>query len=512
VDPPRNEEGAGGGAAPSPEAADPNQHGLGPLLARNLRALGTSTVVGKVAGFASMVFLAKFLGTVQFGRYTAAIALVSIASAVTEAGTGRYVIREGAQRPEALGDVVGRMLVLRVALSAATIAVMIPVGFGLGFDGETIVAVAVFAAASGLRLVANTYLLALQALERLRDMATVQALQSLAQAAAMSVVAVLTRDFVPVSWAVFGVAAAYPFWARWTLARRWQGHIRWSTEGFWHTLRITTPFAVTSTMFVLLTYLDSVMIQAFKGDRDTGLYGIAYRILLALALFPTVYTESLTRSLSYLAAHDRPKMETVYSRAVTHLVIMALPLAAGGAILSRQLIVAMFGLSYADAAPALAILLVTLLMVFPGYVNVMTAYALGLEGWLARILPIVAGANAVANLGLIPAFGLKGAAAATLGAEVLFIAMATTRLAREGLRPGPFAPLAKACGAAAVMAAVVWPLRNVEVAVPVICGGIAYVGTLILTRAFDRSDRDLLRDLIKRPGAPPEPIETPIEL
>ncbi|MFN2543801.1 MAG: flippase [Actinomycetota bacterium] len=497
----------GGNGSP----AEPDTRGLGPLLARNIRALGASTVVGKIAGFASMAVLARFLGLVQFGRYTAAIALVSIAAALTEAGTGRYVIREGAQKPEQLGDIVGRILVLRVALSAATLVASVPLGVALGYDGSTVVAVAIFAAASGLRLVAGTYLLTLQAVERLGDLARVQALQSLLQAAAMTVVAIATRDFVAVSWAVFGVAVIYPPWARRTLATRWRGRIRWRTAGFWSALRVTTPFAVTSTMFVLLTYLDSVMIQAIKGDRETGLYGIAYRMLLALSVFPTVYTESIARSMSSLATEDRRAMERVYARAVTHLLLLALPLAVGGAMLSRQLIVAVFGGSYADAAPALAILVVTLVMVFPGYVNVTAAYALGLERWLARVLPVVVGANAAANLVVIPLFGMKGAAGATLGAELLFIALAAARLARAGLRLGSPAALVKAAIATCLMAATVWPLRNAEVVIPILAGGAVYVLALLLLRTFDPKDRELFSGLVRR-GPMPEPAEMPIEM
>jgi O-antigen/teichoic acid export membrane protein len=183
-------------------------------------------------------------------------------------------------------------------------------------------------------------------------------------------------------------------------------------------LRTTTSFAVASTMFVLINYLDSIMVRAFKGDAVTGLYGAAYRVLLSLSLVPTIYNDAITRAMSHLAATDPDRMRELYRRAVGHLVMAALPLAVGGAILARPLLVFVFGRPYAGASTSLAILMCTLVMVFPGYVNVTAAYALGLEKRLAVILPFVVAVNAGTNLWAIPAFGIRGAAATTLARAI----------------------------------------------------------------------------------------------
>ncbi|MDQ3991851.1 MAG: flippase, partial [Actinomycetota bacterium] len=406
---------------PTPPAAAASSHGLSRLLGRNLQALAVSQAVGKVAGFVAMVVLARFLGTVDFGRFTAAIALVSLLAVVTEFGTTQYLIREGAQRPEAMGETLGRVLVLRLGLSVATVAAAVPLALVLGFDRVTVTALLLFAVASGLRLLAGAYVVALQALERMRDVAAIQAQQSMVQAAAMMAAVALTRDLIAVAWSMVVVGMVYPPYARARLRRRWAGRVRVRAAGLLSTFRVTTAFAVSSAMFVLLTYLDSVMIQAFRGNAETGLYGAAYRLLLSLSLVPTIYNESITRSLAYLAATDRARMSALYGRSIVHLLMLALPVAVGGALVSGPLMATVFGGQYAGAGTALAILLASLVLVFPGYVNTTAAYALGLERRVAVVLPFVVLINAGANLVLIPAIGIEGAALATLGSEVLFI-------------------------------------------------------------------------------------------
>jgi O-antigen/teichoic acid export membrane protein len=482
-------------AAPAPPGQTP---GLIPLLARNVRALALSETAGKIAGFASMAILARFLGRVDFGRYTVAIALISIVAAIAESGTSSYLVREGAQRPGDLGSIVGDVLLLRTGLAALMLVATVPSAIGLGYGRTTVVAVALFAVAAGARLIGFTFVLALQALERMGEVAEMRAEVSLGQAVAGSVAAVVTHDLIAVSIGVAAASVLFPVWTWYRLRRRWTERLHVRGAGLGATLRTTTSFAVVSTMFVLITYLDSIMVRAFKGDAVTGLYGAAYRVLLSLSLVPTIYNDAITRAMSHLASTDPERMRALYRRAFAHLVMAALPLSVGGAILAHHLLVFVFGAQYGSASTALSILVCSLVMVFPGYVNVTAAYALGLEKRLAVILPFVVAANAGANLWAIPAFGIKGAAATTLGTEVLFIVLLMARLRRSGLIDGLLPRVVKPAIAAAVMAGVVWPLRNVTLAVPLVAGAIVYTGALVALRAFGREDRDLLRALLSR--------------
>jgi O-antigen/teichoic acid export membrane protein len=477
--------------------------GTSQVLGRNLRALAFSEVSGKIAGLAMVVVLARFLGRVDFGRYTVAVALISIASSISESGTGTYLVREGARSPHDLGRILGNVLGLRGGLALLTVAVAVPVGAAFGYDHTTLLAVGLFAVASGLRLVGGAFTMSLQALERMGEVAGLRAGVSLAQAVGACVAAAATRSLVAVSWSVLAASALYPVWAWVRLRRHWNGRIERRPGRRLATLKATTPFAIAATMFVALTYLDSLLVRAFDGDAATGLYGAAYRVLLALMLVPTIYNDAVMRSMAHLGANAPDRLRAVYTRAVGHLVLIAMPIAAGGAILSRRLLVDVFGRAYAGASTALALLLITLVMAYPGYVNVTAVYALGLERRLAITLPFVVAFNAGVNLWAIPAFGIKGAAATMLATEALFIVLMTIRLRRSGLSLGRVGWLVKPVVATALMAAVVWPLRNVPVIVPVVAGAVVYLGAIVALRTFGPEDRELWRAVIGRSSGPP---------
>ncbi|HEX2050099.1 MAG TPA: oligosaccharide flippase family protein [Actinomycetota bacterium] len=494
---------------PDPAGVAAGGRSLTGLLGWNLRALGLAHVAGKVAGLLSMVVLARGLGEVDFGRYTAAIALVQLLIVVVEFGTSGYLVREGAQRPEALGTVLGHVLMLRALLGALAAGVAVPIGAALGYDSRTVVAVALFAVAAGFRIAGAAFVSALQSLERLGDVARMQAEIALAQAVAAAAVVVAGGDVVAVSWAIVAVSAAYPVRTWLVLRRRWDGRVTPGVAGFGAMIRVAGFFAIAAGLTTTLTFLDAIMVQAFRGNAATGLYGAAYRVLIALGIAPVVYTEAANRSIAFLARHDPPRLARMVRRILRHLLLLALPLAAGGVVLAGELLETLYGGGYRDASGALSILLAALVFVFPGYLLVATCYAVGLERRVALTLALAVLLNAAANLVAIPRLGIEGAAAATLGAEAIVFALHAWFLHGVGLRLELGRALAKPALAAAAMTAAVWPLRALPTAIPLAAGALVYVVCLLALRAFDADDRTALKAIFTRrsPGAAPAPHE-----
>jgi O-antigen/teichoic acid export membrane protein len=466
-------------------------------VGRNVRFFGISQLVEKLAGFLAVVVAARFLGQVDFGRYTVALSLVSLLTVVLDFGISKYLVREGAQRPAQLGRTLGHALAIRALLGSATAAMAIPISVALGLDAPTRLAVALFAIGSLLRVIAHAFLSTLQALERLRDVAVLQAQESVAEAGAVAAVAAAGGGVIGVSWAVLGVSAVYPLWAWLRLRRHWKGRILLEIRGLWTTFRSTAAFAVSAGLATGLTYLDSVMVSVLRGNAAAGRYGAAYRIMLALLVLPTVLSAAVARSISYLAVADRPAMTRLYSRTTTYLLMAALPVAVGGAIVAGPLLGLIFGAAFEPAATALGLLLGSLVLMFPNWPSVTLAYAVGRERAVAGVFLLVLAFNAGTNLAVIPRWGIEGAAATTLGSEVLLFVLVQAVLRRAGIRPAFGLPILKAVAAAAVMSVVVIPLRGFPVALPIAVGVAIYGVALLALRAFGPEDRALLRGLIR---------------
>jgi O-antigen/teichoic acid export membrane protein len=335
-------------------------------------------------------------------------------------------------------------------------------------------------------------------LELLGPVARMQAELAFAQATGAALAVVAGGGVVAVSWVVLVVSILYPVRTWFVLRKKWGGHVHLGLAGFRSTLRVAGYFGIAAGLTTVLTFLDAIMIQAFRGNAETGLYGAAYRILLALAVFPVVYSEAANRSFAYLGKNDPRLLGRVCSRTVGHLLMVAAPMAVGGVILSHKILTSLFGASYAEAGTALAVLLVALLFIYPNYMTIRACYALGLERQVAGSLLLAVAANAAANLVFIPRWGMVAAAAATLGAEGFVLLMQIYYIRRRGIHLEWRRTAGAVMPACIVMGLVVWFLRDAALAIPVAAGAIAYLATLLALKAFDEEDREAFRAMIGR--------------
>ncbi|MBA2462471.1 MAG: oligosaccharide flippase family protein [Actinobacteria bacterium] len=477
-------------------APDALANRLIPLLARNARVLAAAGLVAKLATVAVAVVLAQGLGEREFGRYVVAVAFASLLGVVVEFGTGGYLVREAAQKPHLLGRTTGLVLLLRSALGLAAVAVAISLPPLFGYERTTSIAIVLFTAAAALRAIGATFLSALQALERLGDVAAVQAQQAVVGACAAASAIALGGGLITVSWVAVGVAAASVPWSWWRLNAARHGPIEFRVGGVRDALPVVASFSSVALFSTAITYLDSLLVHAFKGDDQTGLYGAAYMVLFALYFIPTVYSTALIRSMSQLASTKSDTLAWLHSRVVCHLTVAALPLALFGLVGSRALLDLLYGEPYGDADLALTLLLASLVFTFPGWIAAATAYAVGAERRIVAIVAASLALNITANLLAIPLWGIEGAAAANLATEALAAVLLLALVWREGVKLDWIAAVGKPLLAIAPSVLIVVVLAGAPLAVPLAIGAVVYVAGLLLLRTFDAHDYDFLRAVV----------------
>jgi O-antigen/teichoic acid export membrane protein len=465
------------------------------LLARNTRALAAAGVVSRLAAVGVAIILARGLGEREFGRYLVAVAFASLLGILVELGTGGYLVREGAQKPHLLGRTIGTVLSLQAGLGVLMIGVAFLLPPLLGYEHSTSIAIGLFTVASALRVLGTTFLSALQALERLEDVAAVQAQQALVGAGATALAIALGGRLIAVSWAAAGVAAVSVLWSWARLNSARHPRLEFRLAALRPALPAIASFSSILLVQTVITYLDSLLVHAFKGDGPTGLYGAAYRVWLALCFIPSVYSASVMRSMSHLASTDRETLTWLYSRVVCHLTVAALPLAVFGFVGSHALLDLLYGRPYGDADRALALLLASLVFTFPAWIAATTAYAVGAE---RRILVIVAAAlalNIVANILFIPPWGIEGAAGATVATEGLTLGLLLVVLRAEDVRLYWITAVGKPLIAIAPSAFIVLGSASLPMAARLAIGAAAYVAGLFLLRTFDSHDYAFVRAL-----------------
>ncbi len=248
------------------------------------------------------------------------------------------------------------------------------------------------------------------------------------------------------------------------------------------------PFAVLVGFSTVYNRIDVVIITKMLGYAQTGIYTAAYKFFDLLSFFPAVVSLSLYPLFASLMSEKKiPDVRQTLERYLRFMVAVALPMAVGGMLLARPIIVLLAGEDFADAAPVLSVLvwapavLYIYIVVNSLVISQLTKFAIGITAANVAV-------NIIGNIILLPRVGIMGAAIMTLVSEILqgifyfyFVRKKITDFAF-------FSLIWKPIIASIIMAVVVWYARALPFVVVVVAGAITYVVVLGLFRFFKKED------------------------
>lgn len=185
------------------------------------------------------------------------------------------------------------------------------------------------------------------------------------------------------------------------------------------------PLLITELSYLLLSYADRYMIVAYKGEGELGLYSVGYNMasyISDIVMFSLSYAV-IPIYVGIYEKEGKEKTEEFLKRCLHYLLIAIIPMLFGYIAISEDLFTTLASKKYAAAAIFSPIILLGSL--FLGMNNIFNA-GLYLKKKSMSILLIMLSAlmtNIVMNLVLIPAYGIMGAAIATLVACIVLAAL-----------------------------------------------------------------------------------------
>ncbi len=476
-------------------------------VGRNMGPFAIAQIAVRLLGLAVVVAVARLLSTEDFGRYTVAVALAATLTLPVASGMGGYLVREGTQAPERLGVVLGHVLFLQALLGLAAVGASGLVGVLLGYDSTSLATTTLLTAASVAVIVTQSQMSVFVTLKRVRHHAAFSSAQAfvltiLTLGAAVAGTGPVGIGIANLVTAVLSLPAAQVL-----LRRHWTQRIRFQREGLRETFGVSTAYAANKLGQAVFNSIDAVMVQTISGNAAAALYGSAYRLNVAVRMFPQIYGDSLSQPVARLARVDRAGLADLFNRAASQLFILAVPITLGGILLAEPLMTTIFGDRYASAGPILTVLLLTLLVQFPRTAVIISALAVGLERRIVIAYALMIAVNVSANALLIPAYGPLGAAIAMALSVPVFSMFMSFQLRRAGISLRLDARWGKAVVAGAAMAGAVLLVAHLPLVVSIVVGAVVYATVLVALNTLDEADLDMLpgrrwlRWLVRSPRA-----------
>jgi O-antigen/teichoic acid export membrane protein len=182
------------------------------------------------------------------------------------------------------------------------------------------------------------------------------------------------------------------------------------------------PFGMAGLFHLIYYQIDIVLLKYLQGDDAAGVYNVAFVVMGAVYLLPSVvYQKFLLPKIHRWANHDRSRFVQVYRTG--SLGMLGIGLAAMALIWTSAplLVNLLFGPDYTAAAAALQILAFAIPMRFVSTAVGSTLTTQDHMKTKVKLMGCVAIINISLNLFLIPRYGILGSASATVFSEAVLL-------------------------------------------------------------------------------------------
>lgn len=388
--------------------------GLKQTIAKNVFWLGFSEVFAKFLKFFLLIYIARNLGPLEYGKFNFVLAFVGLISVFSELGIYKVITREFAKDSSKEKDFPG-LLGLKMILSVVYLALTI--GFSFFATKDNIIRTVIYIL--GFEVLINGFVLNFYAFFRARQKMEYQAWGEMFYSLLTTGFGLLALWFLPsvvnLSWAY--LAASFLTLCGAVLFFNFKiAKITVSFESaIWRDyLLLSWPIASSMILGSLLCNFDSVLMGFLGKMEAVGLYGSAQKILGFAAIPSSMLAAAFLPALSQFFSEKKEKLQKYFNYYFLAMTFPIFPLLLGGWLLSYNLIYLVYDPSFFGAVWALRLLLignVVSAMMTPFY-SILFVCGWQKKNFIITFWGVLV--NVILNLILVPLYSLNGAALASV--------------------------------------------------------------------------------------------------
>jgi len=292
-------------------------------VARNSAMLVLQPLLMNLLSLASTGFIARRLGSAEFGRFNLALAFVAMFAPLANLGLRSLAVRHMAQDRGSAAEYLGKLLVLRTTL-ALIVAVLVALAAPLsGGAGATSAVIAVAAVTMVLTVVVGALTDGYQAFEMVRPTTIACFLGGL-------LLTVASVGVVKAGGGIWQMALVYMlgplcqlallgFWVR---RLPFRPRLAWDTPVFLQMLRQASPFLGILLVDMVGTRVDLLILVRLVGEGGLGCYTAATSLVERVRVLSDGTAAALLPAVAHLAAWPlgRRELDFLYRAPRSHVI------------------------------------------------------------------------------------------------------------------------------------------------------------------------------------------------
>ena len=460
----------------------------------------------KVISTVIVILIARYLGDVEYGKFTFALSFTGLFLILMDLGTRILIVREISQKRNEAPKIVANVLMLKFITSILVYVLIIIIAFILNYSKETLIAISIAALGLVFDSLSTTVTSIFQAYERLEIPALTKFIRIVLRFSITVPLLIIGKNFLVILAVYAGVQfldflvsliICYSKFVKLIFDFDKKLIIYLVKKSFPFLLSgifVTVYFRIDITLMSKLapTFLNGFYSNASR-DAVIGWYSSAYNLLDVASSLPGAFSAAILPVAVVYFQQSREKLVRLYSLAVKSLTYISIPLAVGTTLLADKIIYLLYGAKYVNAALPLKILIWTIVPLCMNYMLGAVMIAIHEEKKGVIILFLNALVNIVLNLFLIPKYSLYGAALATVLTEVFYFSGYYYIISRSFYQLNIASLLAKPAIASAFMGIFIYYFISLNVFVLIVLGISIYSIIMLLLRALNSGDKELIK-------------------
>lgn len=474
-------------------------------IAKNAGFIFLGQAVGAVLGILLVVFLARFLGDVQYGKYAFAFAFTGLFLIISDLGLSVLSVREIARVPQKASEYLTTISLTKLVLSLIMVGLIVVVINLMHYPKDTTIAVYIIGFITVFTSLSGFSRAIFRAFERMEYEAMTVVVERVLVVGAALAVLFLGYGLVQVVSAMLVAQAITCMFTLIVCIRKFaRPQLRFDFSLSKRLVKAALPFGIASIFSAIIVQSGTVVLSIMKGDAVVGWYNCAYTIVLGTLFIPSAFCSSIYPVLSKYFVSSNDSLVIGYEKALKFLWVLAIPLGIGTTLIAGKIIFLLYGAEYANSVIALQILVWAASAVFLTSVVGHTLASTDKQIVDMRIYGMCALLNVVLNLILIPRFSYIGAGIASVISQIVIFTLEFNYLQKHLHRINILRMFLKPFCAAVVMGGVIYVLNNLLTTTwanlfAIIFSAIAiYALLLYLFKEFDHEEIKLIRSVFSQ--------------
>ena len=260
-------------------------------------------------------------------------------------------------------------------------------------------------------------------------------------------------------------------------------------------LKKSSFFGLSLIFTMLLLFIDSVMLQNFRGSSEVGIYTAAFNLLLGVTFIPIMFSNAVFPVFSRYFQSNMSLLKFAYKKSFQYMLILGLPISIGIFIYAGNIINLIYGVEYNSSIIVIKILSLYVLIIFMAAVSGTVLSSINRQGSRVFSQGTIVIINIILNLILIPQLGFIGAGIATVISSVFILILYSYFIIKYNLNFGFIKSSIKPLIGSIIMALII--INIPDLLLGTIVGAVSYFSVLLILRTFKKEDKDLLIRIIK---------------